>query len=125
MRAAPAYREPDGPPSEGAVCAAVQAAVSGVAVPAHFVDAVKEFANRESKLTTVIQGGRRSVYVDGGEAGPFRDFADGAALSKGERRVSRRTNATKFLERCRCAIAYRAAYPVSYTHLTLPTIYSV
>ena len=110
VRAAPAYREPDGPPSEGAVCAAVQAAVSGVAVPAHFVDAVKEFANRESKLTTVIQGGRRSVYVDGGEAGPFRDFADGAALSKGERRVSRRTNATKFLERCRCAIAYRAAY---------------
>ena len=110
MRAAPAYREPDGPPSEGAVCAAVQAAVSGVAVPAHFVDAVKEFANRESKLTTVIQGGRRSVYVDGGEAGPFRDFADGGALRKGERRVSRRTNATKFLERCRCAIAYRAAY---------------
>ena len=110
VRAAPAYREPDGPPSEGAVCAAVQAAVSGVAVPAHFVDAVKEFANRESKLTTVIQGGRRSVYVDGGEAGPFRDFADGGALRKGERRVSRRTNATKFLERCRCAIAYRAAY---------------
>ena len=112
MRAAPAYREPDGPPSEGAVCAAVQAAVSGVAVPAHFVDAVKEFANRESKLTTVIQGGRRSVYVDGGEAGPFRDFAErgGPIGGGGGHRVSRRTNATKFLERCRCAIAYRAAY---------------
>ena len=32
---------PDAPPAEGAVCAAVDAALSGVAVPTHFVDVVR------------------------------------------------------------------------------------
>lgn len=81
-----------------------------------FATQVKEFANRESKLTTVIQGGRRSVYVDGGDAGPFRAFADGKQLdgrqirTEVNKKTSRRTNAEKFLETCRCAIAYRAAF---------------
>jgi hypothetical protein len=78
-------------------CAAVDAGKTGLAVPHAFAAAVLEFVKRGSNKTTVVQGGRRSVYVEGAKSEPFRKFA------------AQKTDVAAFLTDARCAIACRAA----------------
>ncbi|KAH8067353.1 hypothetical protein JL720_12388 [Aureococcus anophagefferens] len=64
--------------------AAVDARLTGLRVPAELVPAVLDFANREPSATSSIQGGRRSVYVEGAKSSRFQNWAKGKPTGDGK-----------------------------------------
>ena len=121
MAATPSPAEPrDGPGAS----AAVDARLTGLRVPAELVPAVLDFAAREASATTAVQGGRRSVYVEGAKSSRFQSWAKGKPTGDGKRGSKapldhdpdavaggrRWRMARRFLRRCRCAVAFQAAH---------------